>query len=103
MIAAQPMLTPAQHHGNRQLFSHHYLDNILPGRADWQMLVPAATVRGRIAAILAAYQPSSNEAQTEHALVRPILEVLGHTFRASISPHNSTCQDVSNMVHYDGE
>lgn len=81
MTVAQPMLTPAQHHGNRQLFSDHYLDNILPGRGDWQMLGPAAAVaRGRIAAILADYQPSTNEAQTEHELVRPILEVLGHTF-----------------------
>jgi len=81
MTVAQPMLTPAQHHGNRQLFSDHYLDIILPGRADWQMLVPAAAAaRGRIAAILADYQPSTNEAQTEHELVRPILEVLGHTF-----------------------
>jgi len=81
MTVAQPMLTPAQYHSNRQLFSDHYLDSILPGRADWQMLVPAAAAaRSRIAAILAAYQPSTSEAQTEHELVRPILEVLGHTF-----------------------
>ncbi len=56
----------ARPHNNQQLFSDHYLDVILPNRADWQALASQAepVMRG-IAAILAGYQPSSNEAQTE--------------------------------------
>ncbi len=80
MVAQQlPLVAPA--HNNQQLFSDHYLDHTLPRRGDWQML--AATVgplMGRIAALSAAFTPSSNEAQTERDLVQPILAALGHTF-----------------------
>jgi len=80
MVAQQlPLAAPA--HNNRQLFADHYLDHTLPARGDWQLR--AATVGpllARIAALYAAFTPSSNEAQTERDLVRPILAALGHTF-----------------------
>jgi hypothetical protein len=80
MVAQQlPLVAPA--HNNQQLFSDHYLDHTLPRRGDWQLF--AATIgplMARIAALYAAFTPSSNEAQTESDLVRPILAALGHTF-----------------------
>jgi hypothetical protein len=83
---SQPALTPWPRHRNSQLFSDHFLENNLPTRPDWQMLaVQALPVRERLRAILAAYQPSSIEAQTEHDLVRPVLDALGHTFEVQPS------------------
>lgn len=80
MVAQQlPLAAPA--HNNRQLFSDHYLDHTLPARGDWQLLAATvAPLMARIAAIYAAFTPSSNEAQTERDLVQPILLALGHTF-----------------------
>ncbi len=80
MVAQQlPLVAPP--HNNRQLFSDHYLDHTLPRRGDWQLRAAAvALLMARIAAIYAAFTPSSNEAQTESDLVRPILAALGHTF-----------------------
>ena len=80
MIAQQlPLAAPA--HSNRQLFSDHYLDVVLPARGDWQLR--ATTVEpllAQIATIYAAFTPSNIEAQTERDLVQPILAALGHTF-----------------------
>ena len=68
-------------HRNRQLFSDHYLDVTLPKRPEWRALAASARpAMERIAALFAGYTPSSNEAQTERELVRPVLELLGHTF-----------------------
>jgi hypothetical protein len=70
-----------QHHRNQQLFSDYYLNEILPKRADWRRLATQAKpVMAEIAAIIDDYAPSSNEAQTEHDLVRPIVALLGHSF-----------------------
>src|SRR4051812_22382081 len=74
-----PLNAPA--HNNQQLFSDYYLNAILPQRADWQrQAATCAPLRARVAAIFAAYAPSTNEAQTERDLVQPILDALGHTF-----------------------
>jgi len=80
MTARQvPLLSAA--HGNQQLFSDHYLDAILPQRAEWRALAgEAAPVLAEIAAILDGYTPSTNEAQVEQEVVRPVLALLGHTF-----------------------
>lgn len=68
-------------HNNHQLFSDHYLDEVLPSLPAWRAaLAAAAEARARIAEIAAAYAPSENEAQTEHGLVRPVLAALGHEF-----------------------
>lgn len=70
-------------HRNQQLFSDHFLDVALPRNADWQLLSADAQViqaKQRIAALLAAFVPSANEAQTEQDLVRPMLDALGHTY-----------------------
>jgi hypothetical protein len=81
MSAIQLPLTFAQRHNNQQLFSDHYLNVTLPQRPEWQLLAhDARPVLDRIAKIVAAYVPSTNEAQTERDLVRPVLEALGHTF-----------------------
>ena len=54
---------------------------ILPQRPDWQMLAASAQpLMAEIAGILDRFTPSANEAETEHELVQPVLEALGHTF-----------------------
>ena len=81
MTASQLPLALAQRHYNRQLFADRYLDDTLPSRPAWHALVDAATpVLKQVQALMAAFVPSSNEAQTEHDLVRPVLTALGHTF-----------------------
>jgi len=73
-------LTAAPHH-NHQLFSDHYLNHTLPQRPDWNVLTEAAAaLRQDIAALLAAYKPSDNEAQTEEGFIKPVLKALGHFF-----------------------
>lgn len=75
-----PLLPDALHH-NRQLFSDYYLNVLLPQRPDWQLLAGDATpVMHQIAAIFAHYTPTSNEAQTEDGLIKPVFQALGHTF-----------------------
>jgi hypothetical protein len=84
---------PLKIHNNQQLFSDHYLDETLPQREDWQALtVEAAPIMEQIAALFNKYKPSGKEAQTEYRLIRPVSEVLGHTFevRASLVTPDGT-------------
>lgn len=70
-----------QPHRNRQLFSDYYLDRRLPERPEWQQLLPEAQAAlQKITAIFKAYTPSKVEAQTEHDLIQPVLDVLGHVY-----------------------
>ncbi|MFN8470236.1 MAG: Eco57I restriction-modification methylase domain-containing protein [Caldilineaceae bacterium] len=86
MPQAQPPLLLAQRHYNHQLFADRYLDVTLPGRTAWRgLLDEARPVLDRIQAIFAGYTPSTNEAQTEHELVRPVLEALGHSFEVQVA------------------
>jgi len=81
MTATQLPLALAQRHNNQQLFSDYYLNMTLPLRPEWKLRGDdAQNALQRISAILASFQPSQNEAQTEKDLVRPVLEALGHTF-----------------------
>jgi hypothetical protein len=73
-------------HRNHQLFSDHYLDEILPARLEWQALLPQAkAVLEELTGILDCYTPSSNERQTEKDLVCPVLDLLGHTYEVQPS------------------
>lgn len=77
---------PLKIHNNQQLFSDHYLDETLPQREDWQALtVDATLVMEQLAALFNKYNPSGKEAQAEYRLIRPVLEVLGHTFEVQAS------------------
>jgi len=79
MIAHQ--LSLGLNHRNHQLFSDHYLNTILPARPEWAALVlSASSTMDAVKATFAKYRPSSNEAQTEHFLIQPILDALGHTY-----------------------
>jgi hypothetical protein len=78
-------LPPHQNHG---LFSDHFLNATLPARPEWQHLIESTDVRdalGAIQAIVARYTPSTNEAQTEDDLIKPVLRALGHTFEVQAS------------------
>jgi hypothetical protein len=71
--AARPLPTE-QPHRNSGLFSDHYLNTTLPRRPDWRELAgKAGRAMEQVAVILSRYAPSSNEAQTEEDLVRPVL------------------------------
>lgn len=69
---------------NQRLFSDHYLENILPHEAEWAAL--RAEAQPIMAALkqrfsrFPAFMPFANEAQTEDDWVRPVLELLGHTY-----------------------
>ncbi len=81
MPDTQSPLILAQRHHNHQLFADRYLDVTLPGAHAWSgLLDEARPVLARVQTILAAYTPSTSEAQTERELVRPVLEALGHAF-----------------------
>jgi hypothetical protein len=76
----QPLPTKNPHR-NHGLFSDHYLNVTLPVRPEWSELIDEARpVMEVVARVLDSYVPSDNEAQTERDLVRPVLELLGHTF-----------------------
>lgn len=86
-------LLAAQPHRNRQLFSDYYLNHLLPQRPDWQTLVPEArSALECIAAITVGYTPSTNEAQTEDGLIKPVLAALGHMveIQASLATPDGT-------------
>ena len=86
MSASQLPLALAQRHHNRQLFADRYLDETLPRRNAWLDLIDeAAPVLAQVRALLIAFTPSTNESQTERELVRPVLELLGHTFEVQAS------------------
>ena len=68
-------------HHNHGLFADHYLDRVLPGRAEWGRLPPeAAPVLADVTRIFKAFVPTNDEQQTERDLVRPILDALGHSY-----------------------
>ena len=80
-----------QPHRNHGLFSDHYLNVTLPERPDWRALAEEASpVAERVSRILAAYTPSTNEAQTEEELVRPVLRLLGHGRSFEVQPALTT-------------
>jgi hypothetical protein len=58
----QLSLAPSPHR-NQQLFSDHYLNVILPKRADWQLMVPEVEpIMRELQHIFADYTPSDKEA-----------------------------------------
>ena len=71
-------------HRNHGLFSDHYLNDTLPGRADWHLFSQSAEVAGAMAevksifAAFAAHAENSNEAQTDDGFIKPVLRALGH-------------------------
>ena len=88
-------------HRNQQLFSDHYLDDILPQRPDWQTLTTEAEpVRAEIAALFAHYRPGDKEAQAEHEFIRPILKALGHTFEVQASLETSQGTKQPDYIFY---
>lgn len=73
-------------HRNQQLFSDHYLDTILPERADWQELTAeASSVLHDLQHLFTNYTPSDKEAQVEEDFIKPVLRRLGHTFEVQPS------------------
>jgi type I restriction-modification system DNA methylase subunit len=81
MNAEQLSLVPVIKHYNQQLFSDYYLDRQLAERSEWYTLAgEAQRMMERIAAIRAAFTPTSKEAQTRHAFIHPVLDALGYIY-----------------------
>lgn len=65
-------------HRNRLLFSDHFLDARLPLHPAWSAgEAGAGVLLQRVAEILATFNASAVEAQTEKDLVQPVLDALG--------------------------
>lgn len=105
--------SPLYHH-NQRLFSDYFLDSILtsedwPGKDAWQnVLVEAAPVMAALHARYTQFVRSAsaaNEAQTEIAWIRPVLETLGHTFdvQASLKEPGTTPAQRPDYVFYASE
>ena len=78
-MADQQLELSVSPHRNHQLFSDHYLTQVLP--AHWGHLeAEAQPVLAAITRLFDDFHPSDNERQTEDNLVCPILRALGHTF-----------------------
>ena len=93
-------MTTAPHH-NQQLFSDHYLDDIVPERQDWQALTTEAEpIQAAIAALFAQYKSGDKEAQAEHDFIRPVLKVLGHTFEVQASLETSQGTKQPDYIFY---
>ena len=81
MTATQLPLGLTKPHRNQQLFSDYYLDHLLPARTEWaDLIAEAAAVLPTLTALVQAFVPSDNEAQTEEGFIKPVLQALGHTF-----------------------
>lgn len=85
----QPVLPEIEPYVNRNLFSAHFLKELLPKDESWA--VDEDKVRLAIQAALNLYAPRKeelphlNEAQLEQEFVRPLLESLGHVFQVQPS------------------
>ncbi len=91
-------------HNNQQLFSDHYLNEKLPEHPRWRALATESEpVRVAIARILDGYHESSNEAQTERDLVRPVLEALGHIFEVQVALRTPDGTKTPDYVFYRNE
>ena len=91
-------------HRNQHLFSDHYLNEVLPGRLQWQALHgKAQSVMEEVAGIFERFTPSDNERQTEEDLVLPILKLLGHTFELQPSLKTSEGANTPDYVFYQDE
>ena len=78
-------------HRNHGLFSDPYLDATLPTRPGWEELVEKSKpAMEAVADVFASYTPSTNEAQTEEELVRPVLRILGHEGTFEVQPTLAT-------------
>jgi len=91
-------------HQNRQLFSDHYLNEILPTQAGWRALAQQAPpVLAEIAGIFDRFTPSENERQTEDNLVVPVLRALGHTVEVQAPLKTPDGTKVPDYVFYRDE
>ncbi len=85
----QELLPEIEPYVNRNLFSDHFLRELLPDDESWA--VDEDKVRLAMQAALNLYAPRKeelphlNEAQLEQELVRPMLESLGHVFQVQPS------------------
>lgn len=70
-------------HSNQELFSNHYLEEILPYEKEWR---DSEGIEEALDSISKLYKdnltslPNLNEAQLEDAFIKPILNLLGHYF-----------------------
>ena len=85
----QPPLPEMKPYVNRNLFSEHFLDELLPQDESWQVDQDTLNLALQAVSNLHAGREEewagSVEAQLERKLVRPVLEALGHRFEVQPS------------------
>ncbi|MFQ5857384.1 MAG: Eco57I restriction-modification methylase domain-containing protein [Anaerolineae bacterium] len=90
-------------HRNHFLFSDYYLDHRVRERTEWKAADARATFE-EIAGLWQQFTPQSdNEAQTEYAWIRPVLEALGHTFNVQVSVRTPLGTKTPDYVFYPDE
>ena len=85
----QPPLPEIEPYINRNLFSRHFLNELLPQNESWQVdedkLKLAMQATTHLYAGREQEWSQSNEAQLEDRLIRPALQALGHHFEVQPS------------------
>ena len=93
----QPPLPEIKPYINRNLFSDHYLKEVLPGHEAWEVTEDSLKLAMQAVTNLYAGREEewsqSNEAQLEDRLLRPALQALGHRFE--VQPSLPTADTVS--------
>jgi len=84
MSKTRQLALPLETHRNHYLFSDHFLNELLPGRDVWRE--STAEARQALDGIAELYSrlenalPHYNEAQAEEHWIRPVLDILDHTY-----------------------
>lgn len=77
---------------NQSLFSNYYLDSLIAEQPQWadtpNIESDYVAIKSRFDAV-APNAEGFNEAQTEHEVIQPLLEQLGHTFEVQPTLHTS--------------
>ena len=77
---------------NQSLFSNYYLDSLIAEQPQWADTPNIESDYVAIKSRFDAVAPNAehlNEAQTEHEVIQPLLEQLGHTFEVQPTLHTS--------------
>ena len=86
----EQLALPLEKHRNHYLFSDYYLNTLLPRQPDWreaeaQAALALAALRQLYADRYALLRPTVGESALEDQWIRPILDLLGHTYHVQPS------------------
>ena len=90
MSPSEQLILPLEKHRNHYLFSDYYLNTLLPRQPSWREAEAEAAealeaLRRLHADKRALLRPALSEAALEEEWVRPVLDILGHTYHVGAS------------------